>query len=99
MEQMNINADRKVEIEFSSGAGQLYNVLKPLVFEDDKLYCCVLGPDLKFGIKGFGHTPIDAVEDWEISLRKRITSPFANDEVVRYVTSALESKTHSVAAG
>lgn len=92
MEQMKISPDRKVEVEFGSEAGQLYKVLKPMVFEDDKLYCCLLGPDLRIGVKGFGHTPIDAVEDWEVSLRKRITSPFADDELVNYISTALKSK-------
>jgi hypothetical protein len=100
MKQMNIRPELIVELELSDiEENKMFNLLKPVVFEDDKLFCCLLGSDLRFGIKGFGHTPEEAIEDWEISLRKRITSRFENDEVAGYAIDILKSSTHYAAAG
>lgn len=89
---MNINPSVTIDIELSNTeANRMFNLLKPVVFEDDKLFCCLLGPDLRFGIKGFGHTPQEAIEDWETSVRKRIEQPFDNDTVAQYVLTTLGS--------
>lgn len=90
MKQIKITPDKNITLEFSDVVeNKLYNLLKPVVFEDDKLFCCCLGPDVRIGIKGFGHTPQEAIEDWEISLKQRIKQPFNNDELARSVIAIL----------
>lgn len=100
MKQMAIEPSLIVDIELSnSESNRLFNVLKPVVFVDDRLFCCLLGPDLRYGVKGFGHTPEEAIEDWEISVMKRIKNPFENDEVAQYLHASLNTSMNYAAAG
>jgi hypothetical protein len=90
MKQINITPGKAIEIDFKTKkVSEVVNTLKPVIFEEDHSYCCLFGPDLKYGIKGFGHTPDEAIEDWEISVRKRIEHPYENDEVVAFIINSL----------
>jgi hypothetical protein len=92
MTQMSIKPELRIEPDLSRFAdNKIFNLLKPTVFEDDGMFCCLLGPDLRFGIKGFGHTPEESIEDWVTSVGKRIERPHDNDEVVHYIMRILRA--------
>jgi hypothetical protein len=39
---------------------------KPTMYiEDEKTYCCILGPDPEVGIFGCGPTPLEAAMSWD----------------------------------
>lgn len=92
MKQMDFTPDLRIEIDFKSAKrSRTVNTLQPVVFKDDNSFCCLLGPDLNYGIKGFGHTADEAIDDWETSLKKRIKTPSKNDELAKYVVSMLKA--------
>ena len=83
MEQMNINADWQVAIDYEhSDVPTAVKELKPVVWKDGDSYCCLFGTDAASGIFGCGDTPIKALLDWDDHLRERIQQADPNDEGV-----------------
>ncbi len=75
MERDNLNLETLAEIEIDYadvGYPAKARKLKPHVFKDGNAYCCIYGPDPQVGIFGCGDTPLEAIEDWEADLEKRI---------------------------
>jgi len=90
MEQMQINPDTRIEIDYQdwpvTAATQR---LKPVVFKEGNSFCCLLGPDPRAGIFGCGDTAYEAVNNWEQQLRDRLENAQPEDEVTAYVKHTL----------
>ncbi len=90
---------KQINLETRIEKNKLFELLKPIVFEDEKHFCCVYGNDLRFGVKGFGHTPEEAIEDWEWSIMKRIKYPFKNDAIAYNIVKMLHQGGEYAATG
>lgn len=90
MKQMDIPRNRIVEIDYESDhLSKPVKDLRPVVWKDEKGYCCLLGPDPQEGILGTGSSKEAALADWETRLRDRIRSAGTRDEVAQYVIDTL----------
>jgi hypothetical protein len=96
MEQINIPAKMKVEIDYERpGIPSTAKLLQPILFKEGHTYCCVLGPGIQEGIVGFGETPEQAIQDWDINLSQRMKHAGVND----YVTAEAKHILHQQATG
>lgn len=86
MEQMNVEESLKIDIDYTEEVlPKSARKLQPLVWKDDELYNCLLGPDLNMGIFGTGETPLLAIVDWDTQLTARLAQAELEDEVIQYV--------------
>lgn len=91
MEQIKIPAKMKVEIDYERpGIPSTANLLQPVLFKEGHTYCCVLGPGIQEGIVGFGETPEEAIQDWDINLSQRIKHAGVNDYVTAEARDILD---------
>jgi len=91
MKQMKIDPAYKVDIDFTApGTKASLKTLQPVVFKEGNAFCCLLGEDPTVGIFGCGDTAFEAINDWEISLQKRIDHHEENDELANYVIDSLK---------
>ena len=86
MKQLDVPSEMKVNIDFADNKiPESVKTLQPLLFKDGDSYCCVLGPDPQEGVFGCGKTPIEALKDWDKSLKQRMKVKDKNDEVALYI--------------
>lgn len=91
MKQLNVPEEMKIEIDFSDKRiPASARIFSPLVYRDGDTYYCILGPDLRQGVFGFGNTPIEALKDWDKNLEKKKKSNDADDEVAFYIQETLK---------
>ena len=91
MQQFSVPADMKVNIDYSDPSlPNSVSFFKPLVVQDGKGYCVILGPDPQLGVFGCGDTPKEALLDWERNLKERVKHPEKDDEVVKYIIESLQ---------
>jgi hypothetical protein len=97
MKQMDINEEMKVAIDFEAeNLSQEIRELRPVVFQEEDSFCCLLGPDPQAGIFGCGNTPQEALSDWQKHLKERVQQPIGNDEVAQYVYDTLNASNKKV---
>lgn len=93
MEQMNINPEIKIDIDFrNENLPESARQLEPVVFKEAGSFCCLLGPAPETGILGRGNTPEEAVIDWDMQVQKLIQNRPENDPVAQYVIDTLGTK-------
>ncbi|MCW3087458.1 MAG: hypothetical protein JWQ78_844 [Sediminibacterium sp.] len=63
-------------------------VLEPTLYEDGDDYCCVFGPRRDEAIFGMGHTPRQALIDWDKHLQER-RAHAEHDPLIHYVEDRL----------
>lgn len=86
MEQMNVDESLKIDVDYTQEVlPKSARNLRPLVWKDNDLYNCLLGPDVNQGVFGSGETPLLAIVDWDTRLTSRLAEPKQNDEVIQYV--------------
>jgi hypothetical protein len=96
MKQLNI--DPALQLAMPDQAPIAAQILKPLLFKDGDVYCCLLGADAIKGIFGCGDSPVDAVEDWVDTLRDRVDADDQDDEVVKEVLRILTKHREKLSA-
>jgi len=97
MEQMNVDDVFKITIDFEAeGLPKTVKIFQPVLFNEGEGFRCVLGPDLQKGIVGYGDSLDEALLDWDESLKDRIKSKSANDEVAQYVIDTLNTSVNDV---
>lgn len=69
-------------VEVSFDGYPVAEILNPILFEEDHCYCCIYGANLHDSIKGFGHTPQEAIEDWQTAVRMRMSRYHGSDELL-----------------
>lgn len=42
----------------------LFATIKPKLYKDGNMWCCLLGENIMEGIVGFGETPYKAIKNW-----------------------------------
>lgn len=71
MKQMKVESLEKVEIDtIWSNLPKSYHKLRPAIYRDDNIFCCLLGPDNQEGIFGCGDTAEEAIRDWDYHLNE-----------------------------
>ena len=97
MEQMRIAADKVVPIDYEAAELPLeIKELRPVVYQEETSYWCLLGPDPQRGILGNGESVPDALEDWLHMLRKRLAQADENDDVANFVRDSLAASNRNV---
>ena len=97
MEQMKIATEKIVPIDYNAADLPVdIRELRPVVYQEEASYWCLLGPDPQRGIFGNGETVPDALEDWLSMLRKRLTDAGDDDEVANFVRDSLAASNRQV---
>jgi len=97
MEQMRIEPDTRVEIEYEAkDIPERVRVLRPVLFTEADMYCCILGPDPKTGIFGVGSTPAESLRDWERHLDERLSATTEDDEITQEILAQLKARKEDV---
>jgi hypothetical protein len=97
MIQASIPEEMQVKMDFETGNfSRTVRVLNPTVYKDGESFCCLLGPDPHQGIIGSGHTPAEAIKDWEKQVQERLAAPSENDEVAQYAKDSLAASKKDV---
>lgn len=97
MEQMRIEPDALVEIEYEAkNIPEHVRVLRPVVFREADMYCCILGPDPRTGIFGVGPTPTESLRDWEQRLEERLSATTEDDEIAQEILAQLKARKEDV---
>ncbi len=90
MKQMYIDPYKRIMgYSPTSRTPQSFQILKPVLFKQVDVYCCLFGPDLEDGILGCGDSPHEAVLDWDTQLQERIGSVREGDEVAEFIIRSL----------
>jgi hypothetical protein len=85
MKQMQPPPESVITVPLNGAA----KALKPILFKEGNAFCCLLGPNAQDGVFGCGHTPKQALQDWEERLKDHLATAGDNDEVVQYVREML----------
>jgi hypothetical protein len=92
MRQMQIDGLDQVIIDYASpDFPKSIQELRPAVYRDGMLFCCVLGPSLQAGIVGCAETVDAALEAWDKQLKDRLIDPKEDDEVIQYVLDNIDA--------
>lgn len=90
MKQMDIPGNRVIDVNYESGNfSKAVRDLRPVVWADERGYCCLLGPDPQEGIMGMGNTIEAALNDWEQQLKERVRTAGVSDDLAQYVIDTL----------
>src|SRR5450755_1861194 len=68
-----------------------FRAFKPIIFKESQLFCCLLGPNTRQGIYGFGQTPKDALTQWDEEFKKRVKTHEKSDKTARFVIHKIKS--------
>jgi|SRR5450432_431494 len=86
---LNLNPDEIIEINYNElNFPPSFLVFKPIVFKNNGIYFCLLGPDLLKGIFGFGNSINSAISLWDLELKKRLLNP-KKDPIAQFVSSKI----------
>ena len=97
MEQLNVEAYKKVSIDYNQGAlPKSAGILQPLVYKENGQYHCLLGPDTQTGIYARGDTPEDAIIEWDVQLTSRLSTATEEDQTIQYVKDVYKAKNTAV---
>lgn len=91
MTQMIIPIEMQVRMDYEQSHWPLLvKELRPIIWEEGSSYCCLLGPDFRDGILGYGSTVKDAVADWELHVHERLAHHEPGDEIAYFVEEILK---------
>jgi hypothetical protein len=85
MDQMPINPAAIVSVPLTGIA----ELMKPVVFSEGNMFCCLLGHDPQTGVMGCGDTPELALSDWDRRLKQHLATHTDDDYIVQYVKHLL----------
>ena len=64
------NTNQQLDIDYSAYDEEVQK-LKPRVYADGEVFCCLSGPDAETGIFGTGASPDAAIKSWRENLQER----------------------------
>lgn len=97
MEQLNVDAYKKVSMDYNQGAlPKSAGILQPLVYNENGQYHCLLGPNTETGIYATGNTPEDDVIEWDVQLKARLSTAAEEDKPNQYVKDVYKAKNTKV---
>ena len=97
MKQYNVPDEMKVPFDYTDDQlPEIVRLLRPLLYQDGELICCILGPDPQDGVFGTGMTPEEAISDWQKNLKDRLDHHAEDDEVAEYVIDSIKSSKNNV---
>ena len=86
MWQLELNQDHVVKLNYEDdNLPPFTKEFKPILFKENDMFCCLLGPDPKHGIFGYGRTILSAVRDWEMHFKNRLYHHEKNDAVAKFI--------------
>ncbi|MBO9660661.1 MAG: hypothetical protein J7527_17700, partial [Chitinophagaceae bacterium] len=90
MKQMEIPQELVIELDYDSPlTPKEVKQFRPVLFEEDDHYCCLLGPDLEYAVIGRGATEDEAIDQWVIDCKSRLESTNQDDKVLQYMKDIL----------
>jgi len=91
MTQMIIPLEMQVRLDYERKEWPpLVRELRPIIWEEGPSYCCLLGPDFRDGILGYGPTIEEAVADWERHVQERLAHHEPGDEIAAFIEETLK---------
>ncbi|WP_114791317.1 hypothetical protein U0035_00240 [Niabella yanshanensis] len=91
MTQMIIPMEMQVRLDYErKDWPPLVRELRPIIWEEGPSYCCLLGPDFREGILGYGPTIEEAVADWELHVQERLEHHEPGDEIAAFIEETLQ---------
>jgi hypothetical protein len=92
MRQMKIDGLGQVFIDYESpGLAKSVQDLRPALYKEGNLFCCVLGPSPQEGIFGCGESVDTALAAWDKQLKNRLIDPKEDDEVIQFVLDNIDA--------
>ena len=89
MVQMSFEGLQKVDIDYADATvPESVKIVRPLLFQQDNAFCCVLGPDPQRGIIGCGYNVADTLKDFDKHLQARRNNHETGDEVAIFIEAA-----------
>ena len=86
---LHLNPDEIIDINYNELIlPPSFLAFKPIVFKNNGIYFCLLGPDLVEGIFGFGNTANSAIKLWDLEFKKRLLKP-KNDRIAQFVSNKI----------
>jgi len=79
MENDSIDPQGQIEVDYSQ-YDEAVQKLKPKVYQQDDVFCCLSGPDKETGIFGSGDTLDAAIQAWKSALEERFKRLHGEDE-------------------
>jgi len=67
-----IQHQMKQEVLETEQQFQIFSMLKPKIYPDGDMWCCLYGEDIVSGVVGFGSTPLKAILDFNNSFNEKI---------------------------
>ncbi|WPU91804.1 hypothetical protein SNE25_21025 [Mucilaginibacter sabulilitoris] len=67
------------------------SLIRPVVFKEGDFYCCFFGDDPITGVIGFGDTPDEAINDWNINFKDHLSENGDEDSIVQHVKELIAS--------
>ncbi|MGN7786368.1 hypothetical protein ACTJIJ_17680 [Niabella sp. 22666] len=91
MTQMIIPMEMQVRLDYErTDWPPLVRELRPIIWEEGTSYCCLLGPDFREGILGYGPTIEEAVADWELNVQERLAHHEPGDEIAAFIEETIK---------
>lgn len=79
MENDSIDLQGQIEVDYSQ-YDEAVQKLKPKVYQQGDVFCCLSGPDQETGIFGSGDTIDAAIQSWKSALEERFRHLHGEDE-------------------
>lgn len=97
MQQLEIDEDLIVYLDYESDKlPPLVRQLKPVLFEEDDHFCCILGPDMEHAVMGRGATEDEAISNWTADCKQRMQNKNPDDTVAQYLRDTLSASKYDI---
>lgn len=94
---MEIAEEQVVVLDYGSPSlPKAVRQFKPVLFEEDDHFCCILGPDMETAVIGRGPTEDEALHNWVIDFRQRLESTNPNDSLAQYLKDTLSASKYDI---
>lgn len=85
---MRVDPEAVIDIPLTGAAKEL----KPVVFREGNMFCCLLGPNAQEGVFGCGNSPVRALEEWEENLKSYLANSKEDDPIVTYIKEVIHKE-------
>lgn len=90
MKQMSPPEESLIPIDYeASDTAPEVKQFRPILFQQDEVFHCVLGKDEETGIIGTGATEDEAIAQWLATFKDRVKNGNDQDELVVYIRDTM----------
>lgn len=97
MKQLEIDPQFVVTLDYTSpDLPAAVRQFKPVLYQEDESFCCILGPDKEQAVIGYGATEDEAIKNWVTDFKQRLESRNENDTVAQYLRDMLSASKYDI---